>query len=172
MARESLGQPHSTAGQPIPPPLKRRSVILMIVLTLVTLGFYYPAWFLRRRAAFNRLSSPRKLPVWPFLILVAFTILDVVVAMASAGTSVEQTVGTTGAWLLTLTRLAIGILMVVQCFVAKDILEDHLAGEGEDVRSRFSAEIVQLSGVMTVLFQIYYLQHAINRHLAGRSETA
>jgi hypothetical protein len=142
----------------------------MIVLTIVTFGFYYPVWILRRRTAFNGLSSPRKIRRWPFLILVAFLVLDFVVAVASAGAPIEQTIGTTGAVLLTLTRLAIGILMIVQCFFMKDILEDHLSDPAGDVADRFFAETVQLSGVMTVLFQIYYLQYAINQHIAVRSE--
>jgi len=33
----------------------------------VTFGFYYPAWFLVRRAALNSLDSPRKLHRWPFI---------------------------------------------------------------------------------------------------------
>ena len=42
-------------------PLKRRSVFLMIVFTILTLGFYLPIWFLRRREGLNQLDSPRKL---------------------------------------------------------------------------------------------------------------
>jgi hypothetical protein len=36
----------------------------MIVFMLITFGWYYPVWFFRRRAALNRLSSPRKLKLW------------------------------------------------------------------------------------------------------------
>jgi hypothetical protein len=68
----------------------------MIVFMLITFGWYYPVWFFRRRAALNRLSSPRKLKLW---------------------------------------------------------------------RALF-AERVTLSGLMTFFFQIFYLQHVINREIA------
>ena len=61
--------------------------------------------------------------------------------------------------------------MLVQCFKIKDMLEDHLAADDEGSRM-FSAERVQLSGLMTFFFQIFYLQHAINRYIVdaqGRS---
>ena len=52
--------------------LRPRSVIVMILLSLVSFGLYYPIWFLRRRAAFNQLDSPRKLPRWPFFVALAW----------------------------------------------------------------------------------------------------
>jgi hypothetical protein len=49
---ETLARDQSTDTRPVPPSgLKRRSVVLMIVLTIVSFGLYYPMWFLRRRAA-------------------------------------------------------------------------------------------------------------------------
>src|SRR5262245_58824785 len=41
--------------------LKRRSVLLMIVFTLITLGIYYPCWFLMRRNAINSMNANTKL---------------------------------------------------------------------------------------------------------------
>ena len=146
---------------------KRRSVFLMIVLTVVTFGLYYPFWFLRRRAALNRLDSPRKLQLWPFLIFLAFWLLQVIIVIASGPESPEQTIGAGGSLLLRLCRLAVGILMVVQCFFIKDILEDHLAGPEDNVSSSLLLDRVNLSGLMTFFFQIFYLQHVINRHIAG-----
>ena len=151
------------------PPIafKRRSIFLMIVLTVVTFGLYYPAWFLRRRAALNRLDSPRKLQLWPFLIFLAFWLLQVIIAIASGSESPEQTLGAGASLFLRLARLAVGILMVAQCFFIKDILEDHLAGPEDNVSSSILLGRVSLSGLMTFFFQIFYLQYAINRHIAG-----
>jgi hypothetical protein len=47
--------------------LKKRRVVTMLIFTAVTLGFYYPIWFLRRRAALNALDSPQKIAAWPFV---------------------------------------------------------------------------------------------------------
>lgn len=139
----------------------------MIVLTVLTLGLYYPVWFLRRRAALNRLESPRKLQLWPFLIFLAFWLLQFIIVIASGPESPEQTIGAGASLLLRLSRLAVGILMVAQCFFIKDILEDHLAGPEDNVSSSILLGTVNLSGLMTFFFQIFYLQHVINRHIAG-----
>jgi len=50
--------------------LKKRRVITMFVFLIFTAGMYYMVWFFRRRAALNRLNSPKKLQLWP---LIAFT---------------------------------------------------------------------------------------------------
>ena len=41
--------------------IKKTPVILTIVLTVITFGIYYPAWFLTRRQAINTLQSKEKL---------------------------------------------------------------------------------------------------------------
>ena len=44
-----------------PPPnshgLKRRSVLVMVVFTIISFGLYYPIWWFRRRQGLNRLNS-------------------------------------------------------------------------------------------------------------------
>jgi hypothetical protein len=168
-ASEPLGKDERTVVPSVAPiGLKRRSVILMIVFTIVTFGLYYSIWFLRRRAALNRLDSPRKLGRWPFLIFIAFSVFQFIVAVASAPGPVENTIGTGGSLLLSLAQFAVGILMLVQCFFTKDILEDHLAGPEDNLPNPLFVERVKLSGLMTFFFQIFYLQYVINRHIVGQ----
>ena len=143
--------------------LKRRSLVVMIVFFVVTLGLYYPIWFLRRRAALNGLDSPRKLQRWPFLLVLAFFVFQFMLAIASAP---EEAAGE-GSLPFSLVRLAVALLIVVQCFIIKDILEDHLAGPGDTISNSVLSDRVRLSGLMTFFFQIFYLQHVINRHIAG-----
>jgi len=145
--------------------LKRRSVIVMILLSLVTLGVYYPIWFLRRRAAFNRLDSPRKLQQWPFVVALVWFVFVFGLGIANGLAAPGKAIGDGTALLVMIVRLAVGILMVVQSFFIKDILEDHFAGPGDHVGNPMFADTVKLSGVLTFLFQIYYLQYAINRYL-------
>ena len=166
MPSQALIKDANTVVETAPPKgLKRRSVVLMIVLTIVTFGLYYPIWFLRRRTALNRLDSPRKLQRWAFLIAFAFFGLQFIVGLVSDPGRPEQTIGEAGALLLSIAQLAVAILMVVQCFFIKDILEDHLAGPEDSVRNPLFVERVKLSGVMTFFFQIFYLQYAINRYI-------
>jgi hypothetical protein len=143
--------------------LKRRSLVVMIVFFVITLGLYYPLWFLRRRAALNGLDSPRKLQRWPFLLMLAFFVFQIILAIASAP---EESI-VESSLLFILVRLAVALLIVVQCFIIKDILEDHLAGPGDTISSSGLSDSVRLSGLMTFFFQIFYLQHVINRHVAG-----
>jgi len=142
------------------PVLWSRNLLVMFVLCVVTLGFYHPVWFLRRRAALNHLESPVKLALWPLAIYFAFLVLVVVVSVATAGVPADKRYG------LDLTfsigRLAVAILVVVQAFKVKRILEDHLAGPGDTVVRELGQEPVMLSGLLTFFLSIFYLQYMIN----------
>jgi hypothetical protein len=151
--------------------LRKRSVVVMIVLTIVTLGFYYPIWFLRRRRPLNELDSPVKLPLWPFLLLLADFAIEFAVAFAAAPRTPAELIGTGPAMALLLARLAVGILTLIQCFRIKDILEDRLAADDGPLAGTMLASQAQLSGLMTFLFTIFYLQHIINRDLLGKAES-
>ena len=151
--------------------LKRRSLVVMIVFFVLSLGLYYPIWFLRRRAALNGLDSPRKLQRWPLLIALAFFAFQIILAIASDPARPDQAIGA-GAFLFSLVRLGVALLIVVQCFIIKDILEDHLAGPGDAISTSIRSDSVSLSGLMTFFFQIFYLQYVINRHIAGSQPQA
>ena len=134
----------------------------MVVLTVVTLGFYYPLWFLRRRAALNRLDAPRKLQAWPFALLIAYIAVHVVISLGAEAVPAERHAGNV---LLDAVQLAVAVLVVVQCFFVRDILEDHLAKPGDHSASSILSDSVRPSALMTCFFGIFYLQHFINRHI-------
>ena len=142
----------------------------MIVLAIVTFGFYYLIWFFRRRNALNALNSPRKVALWPLLLFSADLVFNFVVGLVSGAgdRTVEELIGTIPAvaGFFTLMRLFIGIVMIWQCFVIKDIIEDHLAGPDDGTMPSMFVERVQLSGLATFFFSIFYLQYAINRDIA------
>jgi hypothetical protein len=130
--------------------LRRRSVVAMIALTLVTIGLYYPCWFLRRRVALNRLGSAKKLALWPFTLVLAYQIVTLAYGLISPPAIAP---GSADELVLVIVRLAVAVLMLIQTFRVKDILEDHLHPTGE------------LSGVLTFLVGTFYLQYKINTHL-------
>ena len=144
----------------------------MVVLTVVTLGLYYPMWFLRRRAALNRLDAPRKLQAWPFVLVLAFHVIVTGVALATDSASAEAAQKDVGDRLLDLAQLAMAVLMVVQCFFVRDILEDHLAGPGDRVSSSMLSDSVKPSAMMTLFFGAFYLQYVINRHIVGSAPSS
>jgi hypothetical protein len=159
--------PKAVLDLPTIPGLKRRRVIVMIVFLILTFGIYYLVWFLRRRAGLNRLNSSRKLQLWPLLVLAAYYAMAFAIGVATAEEPTEA-VSSTTAVLLRLTDLLVGVMMIWQCFIIKDILEDHLTPEDDGSRAMFT-ERVQLSGLMTFIFGIFYLQYSINKHIAGTS---
>jgi hypothetical protein len=144
------------------PGLKRRSVWLVILFTFITFGLYYLIWFFRRRPGLNRLNSPRKLELWPLLSVLALWAVQLVVGIVAGERPVEEVFGGGVAIALLVFQFAVGITMIVQCFKIKDMIEDHAAPPAD---SGMFAEHVQLSGIMTFFFSIFYLQWAINRYI-------
>jgi hypothetical protein len=138
----------------------------MVVFLVITLGFYLPIWFLRRRKGFNALNSPRKLSVWPPLLFIALIVVQTGFAIAAAPGPIEDAVGAGGAFLLLLARLGVAVLFAIQCFSAKDILEDHLSGPVDPGAPAVMSPSAQLSGTLAVLLGPFYLQHVINRYRA------
>lgn len=146
------------------PLFKRRSVVLMILLMVISFGLYVPVWFLRRRDVFNQLDSPRKLQAWPFVALLVAMILNLALNVV-IGITGPQVIPSAVMLLVLVVRMALGIWLIVQSFKTRDILEDHLAGPSDGSPSMFT-ERVKLSGLMTFFFQTLYLQYIINRYLA------
>jgi len=145
--------------------LKRRSLVVMVLLLIATVGIYYVVWFFRRRPGLNRLNSGRKLSLWPLLVFAAFFALQIVLAVLAGDATPEQAWGAGVGMVLSLLQLAVGILMLVQCFAIKDIIEDHAQRPDDaDERGLFRPH-VELSGLMTFFFSIFYLQHAINKYV-------
>jgi hypothetical protein len=146
--------------------LKRRSVFLMIVFTLFSFGVYFLIWFLRRRAALNTLNSPRKLRLWPLLALLTLIVTDFVTIVAAFGRPLEAVIGEGATIALGVARIAVTILMVVQCFIIKGMLEDHIDTLVDPAEPALFSEHVQLSAVATFFLSIFYLQYAINKYIA------
>ena len=148
-----------------PTGLRKRGILAMIVLTIASLGFYLPVWFLRRRAAFNALDSPRKLPAWPFLVWITNLVIVVVVAIAAGDGPPAAVVGQAGELVLELGNWAVVIVAVLQAFRVREILEDHLAGPEYAQSNSIASGAVTLSGLATFFLGAFYLQHAINAYV-------
>ena len=145
--------------------LKRRSLWLMLVFVFITFGLYYLIWFFRRRSGLNRLDSPRKLSIWPLLLATAFFCVQLVLDLVAGSEPLPDVIGPVGSGAMTIFQLVVGITLVVQCFAIKDIIQDH-ATPPPDPDQRF-VDRVELSGVMTFFFSIFYLQWAINKYVVG-----
>lgn len=164
MEQNPYAPPVATVADPLPVShgLKRRSVLLMIVFMFVTLGIYYLIWWFRRRPGLNRLNSSKKLALWPLLLMVGLYSAQFGIRLVGGDRPLDEVIGTSGALLLLVFQLGVGILMIVQSFRIKDMIEEHAMPE---TSSPMFSEQVQLSGLMTFFLSIFYLQWAINRYV-------
>jgi hypothetical protein len=142
--------------------LTQTSIITIAVLLTITLGLYYPIWFLQRRAQFNALQSKLKLSATPFMVSIVIGVLSLALSFSGRyfkGLSVTQPDLANLGKILTYTSW--GVLLVylnvllLQCFKVKLILEHHF----NDHLQRQ----VTFSAVGTFFLTIYYLQYKINR---------
>jgi Domain of unknown function (DUF4234) len=169
--------PIAGAAQPIPATaplaLERTNVLLVILLTIITLGFYYPYWFIRNRTGINSLNSPEKLgygifafvfALWLFewVFLVVAGQLDEIPSLSRFG--LGDTVASLLAVFFVLATAGSGILLLVQAFKVKRMLEAHTAVStaGPLAGSLALVQGSTYSVLATFFLGIYYLQYKIN----------
>jgi hypothetical protein len=123
---------------------ERRSVVLTILLTVVTFGFYPSIWLLKRRAFLDRQDTGKELGTGlPTFILVS-SVMGVGLAFA----------GAEAAKLRPMLTLMSGIATLIANFRVLGILRS--------VSSR-SGRFLEFSTIGTFFFGIYYLQYKINQ---------
>ncbi len=140
--------------------LPRVPIPAMVLFFILTLGFYAPAWFLRRRRGLASLSSPRKLDAWPFVVTICLMAMHLFLIIGTGG----QTGLLGGVF-----QLSIAVLMLIQAFKTKDIIEDHLT-EPEGSRVGVLAESARLSGLLTFFFGCFYLQYVLNHRVLSQDQ--
>ncbi len=160
-------RPRGTA--PRGPLVGRTHVALMIALTIVTGGLYYPYWFLSRRPLLNLLRSDEKVGVLPFAVAIALLAMNAAMTIMA----VDATSGSVPAEpaaaspLQAVLELAFGVTMLVQSFKVRRMLESHLGrlprpGEPRTPDDTWTAS---LSSLAVFFFGIFYLQHVVNTRL-------
>ena len=150
--------------------LKKMPVILTIIFTILTIGIYYPAWFLTRRNAINHLKSKKKLGRAVFIFAIVIFSISVVLNIISGFLQVLAEGLATSDYLNytqgidsvdRLISIIIAITMLVQCFKVRRIFRDHF--------NIYQKRNITFSGLALFFFQIYYLQYKINRFNKERS---
>jgi hypothetical protein len=130
---------------------ERRSVLLMILLSIVTLGAYPAFWYLRRTSFFDSLSSDKKLGglQWAYLAMYVTVFIVALVPAVREMLRVVQLVG--------------GIVNLVVAFRVAHILRSDFARTG-----RF----IGVSGAGVFFFGCLYLQHVMNEAAATPARSA
>ena len=134
--------------------LTRKSIWLMIFLTLMTLGIYVPYWCLTRHQRFNALSSTAKFTQTTLLIWLLWFIVDAVFIIVLIATPQSETVQSLEV-IETILNLVAAIFGVILAFRARRILLEHLAFIGQNDTT--------MSGILTFFFGFFYIQYNINR---------
>ncbi len=116
--------------------LKKTPVLLVILLFVLTLGFYGVYWFTSRRKVLNRLAGRNEINLG-LCIAAFFSALALNIAPAMLGD------------FHFVIRLAASIVLLVLTFRVKDILDANYDSD--------------FSGLLTIFFHIFYLQYKINR---------
>ncbi len=147
--------PRTGPSQDAAPELKKTPVVLTIFFTIVTLGLYFPYWFLSRRKALNHLA-----PEDDDVNLVTFSLVGLYAISFGAGLYQGLAFETADAlspgfetimrWL----NYAARIVTIIAGFRVKMILEGHYPE--------------RLSAFGTFFLSVFYLQYRINR--AGQTD--
>jgi hypothetical protein len=137
-------------------------IIIIVLLITITLGIYYPIWFLQRRSQLNSLHTTIKLGTKPFIFSIIIGILSLVLSFSGRyfrGLTPTQPEMASLAKMLTYSSWAVLLIylnvLLLQCFKVKMMLEAHFNG--------YLQRNVAFSGVYTFFLTIYYLQYKINR---------
>ena len=149
----SSGKEHSAAFVLDEPLMRFKKVSLgsMIVLSLLTLGLYTPYWLWTRRDTFNELRGGVVVGNGP---LIAYYMI-LPLAWLNGIASIDPAYATSGtAVFFSLVGWFGYLFALVTFFGMRRALTAHCERGGASFR---------LSGAMTFFFNIFYLQHAINK---------
>ncbi len=128
---------------------QQRSVLLLLVLSVVTLGIYPAFWYLRRQPFLDSLDASKKLGGLP-IVLVATTF-----GLFFVGFFVEFVHASDG--ISRIAQLADGIFNLFVAFRAAAILRSDFARTGR---------MLHISGAGVFFFGMLYLQHVLNEAAA------
>jgi hypothetical protein len=123
---------------------ERRNVVVLLLLCVVTLGFYPTYWYLRRARFLDSVDADVKLGSLPWVLVASYAML-VVLAVMAAATEDRQ--------MLQIARIAPNAVSLFLAFRTARILRSDFARTGRRV---------SISSVGVFFFGCLYLQHVIN----------
>lgn len=150
------------------------SVLLVLVLTVITFGIYYPVWFLKRREALNNFESKTELNKGTYIGLIALVVVSLLLDLVSGYATIQAQGGNDLSRKIEVIRMVLSLVytitLIIGCFKVRSILDDHF-------NARLNLNI-PFSKLPTLIFGILYLQYKINRlpdarrRMAGLPRTA
>ena len=146
---------------------KKKSVFLICILSLITIGIYQYFWYIKRADELNNLRTASKfnkaIPIIALTLYLAFIALYIVLITFSPQIStgvpainfndvpIEFTINLS---LIVIILVILMIMMLLMAFKTRKILNEALVNKGEKIK---------ISGFFTLIFNFLYLQYEINR---------
>ncbi len=154
----------SGSATPTTHTIKKMPVILTTIFIIITMGIYYPCWFLTRREALNSLNTGEKLGKGVFIFaIVMFSISVLLIFVIGGLEGIGEAFGNRDFILASemvdvvdqIILFVAGITLLVQCFKVRRMLREHF--------NDHLGQSVAFSGVILFVSQICYLQYKVNR---------
>ncbi len=153
-------------------PPQKKPVILLLFLSIITIGIYPAIWYIKRSSEFTQISSQKlskKLSIF-YLILIILTIISILPLILETIiiNNFQPTVSTLDLILLT-SKISIAILSSISTIIgiylaikSKNIINEALKQKGSQTK---------LSTILTIFLNIYYLQYEINRIMDNKENS-
>ena len=147
---------------------EKKSVVLLLFLSIITAGIYVPVWYLKRTKELNNLNTEKKLSVGlakTYLILhILYLISAIVIQIMMKGAIMTMDLVALASFtiflgLLSLVGLIQFIIMLILAFSTRTVLNQALDKKGVTRK---------ISGLFTFFFNFAYLQYEINRIIDDR----
>jgi hypothetical protein len=144
---------------------KEKSIILLLIFSIITLGIYNAFWYSKRRSEFSNLGTKKKLPKFLAMLylMISFAavfsgiIFTLSLSPEKMGTFYQNT--STLQTILIIVFLAGSILQFILslflAFISRGIINEAIKFNKNTQKT--------ISGILTFIFGIFYLQYEINR---------
>lgn len=149
---------------------KKKSVFLVVLYSIITLGIYPALWYMEKSTEFYYLGTEKKLKrVLPLMLLIFEVIL--ISLLITLPLTITTDMGRFYQNLTTLQVMIIsGIILsfllrtifcLINAFHSRKVINQALANKGSKTK---------ISGTLTLIFTHFYLQYEINRILEDTEE--
>jgi hypothetical protein len=137
--------------------LQKISILKLTFLTIVTLGWYQPFWYLRQRGGINSLQSNFKIAKSPFIfVIVLFCVSAIFIVLSSfAEASADPLLAAMYDAMEKIVSLIGLVIILNQSLKIKRILNDHY--------NEYLKQNINFSFWGVMFFTYFYLQYKINR---------
>src|SRR3989344_2640110 len=140
-------------------PPKKKSVIILFLISVITWGIYPGFWYLRRIKEFRALNTTKRVGKGLVIVYIILTFFLYAVIGLYAGFDIK-TISPSETILFILALFPLFVIFILLLlwiaisFRARKIINEALENKGTETK---------ISGFYTLIFNLFYLQYEINR---------